>query len=280
MFPNPRFGRYSTHRPKIYALELSPIPGCLLRFSPKQNNFSSAYMNQIISPNTKHGDPKGYHTINFTLMNLNAFEVVTRDQNTSLYRAGMNNRQNGFHLHNSRDDTLDVITNTSSTVLDNSSATRLGSVDISKAFCRVPHEGLQSKLFPFGFDADVPKGSMLSTTLVRSFIIDLLIPTFNPLHRFADAPTIHCIFPYSTVRQVASNSDHDRIVLSASPASDLRLISVWGSTNHVCFNPSKTFLFSASLTNHPYSLQFNSDSTSPQFTDPLPLLGLFISSSL
>lgn len=71
------------------------------------------------------------------------------------------------------------------------------------------------------------------------------------------------------------------ILLLAKPlASDLGRISGWGSTNHVCFKPTRTSIPFVSLNHLPYSLQLNPESTFLHPNESFSLLGLCISITL
>ncbi|MCP4266355.1 MAG: hypothetical protein GY777_12405, partial [Candidatus Brocadiaceae bacterium] len=143
-------------------------------------------------------------------------------------------------------------------------------LDISKAFDRVWHKSLISKLPSYGFypsicafisnflsgwciaavvdshcssaktiNSGVPQGSVLSPTFFLLFINDLLNQTTCPIHSYADDTTLH-YSPHFNSRpsQEALQASRDEAV--AHLASDLSLISDWGSENLVLFNASKT----------------------------------------
>lgn len=65
----------------------------------------------------------------------------------------------------------------------------------------------------------------------------------NPLHYAADDAILHSLVSYSNNRQTNTNIDCYRTDLSAPSTFDLGRISAWGSTNHTCCNPSKTFSY-------------------------------------
>src|SRR6201990_918037 len=145
-------------------------------------------------------------------------------------------------------------------------------LDISKAFDRVWHKALISKLPSFGINpslcdllsdflsgrsiaavvdghrssyksinSGVPQGSFLSPTLFLIFINDLLSITSSPIHSYADDSTLH--YPFQFVRRPSQQQliDSRRMALEQL-TSDLSRISNWGRENMVVFNASKTQL--------------------------------------
>ncbi len=145
-------------------------------------------------------------------------------------------------------------------------------LDISKAFDRVYHKALLSKLPSYGLypalcsflssflsgpsiaavidghcsaskphNSGLPLGSVLSPTLVLLFINDLLSLTNYPIHSYADDTTVQ----YSTSfdrhpnlqeLQISRNDAAERLT------SVLSIISDWGRRNLLSFNASKTQL--------------------------------------
>ncbi len=141
-------------------------------------------------------------------------------------------------------------------------------LDISKAFDRVWHKALVSKLPSYGFypafcsflssflsgrsiaavadghcstskpiNSGVSQGSVLSPTLFLLFINDLLSLTNCPSHSYADDTTLH----YSTSfdrhpnlqeLQISRNDAAERLT------SDFAIISDWGRRNLISFNAS------------------------------------------
>ncbi len=164
--------------------------------------------------------------------------------------------------------------------------------DISKAFDRVWHQSLLSKLPYFVFypslssfvssflsgrfisavaevhysylkiiNSGVSQGSILLPTLLLLFINDLLpIPNY-PIHSYADDSTLH----FSTSFDLQDLQD-SRLEAAERFTSDLALISDWSRRNLVYFNVSKTqFLHLSSRHNLPnsYILFFDNTQLSP-----------------
>lgn len=155
-----------------------------------------------------------------------------------------------------------------STAFDIQGETHLVWLDISKTFGRVWHEYLLSKLSSFGLYPSLssrmscflskrttsirvhwglPQMFSVNTGVSHSpmfaftpllLLSNDLTPTSSPLYCFPDGDNIHCSLSYTSARQATANVCHDRVVLSASPVSELAWMHTWGSTN-----PSKTSPF-------------------------------------
>lgn len=142
------------------------------------------------------------------------------------------------------------------------------SLDIAKAFDRVWHRALLSKLTSYGLpeglcnwvasflsgrciksvidgfcsesmpiNAGVPQGSVLSPTLFIIHINDML--QISGLHCYADDSTGDTLY---SGRANASRTevDENRSTLVSEVESSLELVSDWGIQNLVTFNPTKT----------------------------------------
>ena len=158
-------------------------------------------------------------------------------------------------------------------------------LDTSKAFDRVWHKFLISKLPFYGFylshctyissflsersiaavvdghcssktiNSGVPQSSVLSPTLFLLFINDLLNLTQCPIQSYADDTTLHFSLLYNRhpTQEKLNDSRRDAI---GRLISDLSLVSDWGKTNLVFLNASKTQFLELStrhnlLDNHP-----------------------------
>ncbi len=178
-------------------------------------------------------------------------------------------RQYGFRKECSTVD-LAFLTNSWSSSLDCFGETFAVALDISKAFDRVWHKALLSKLPSFRFypslctlissflsdrsiaaivdgHCSTPKtinsgalqGSVLWPTLFLMFINDLLSITSCCIHSYADDTTLHYSTSFSS-RPTLQDLDHSRLAASERLTSDLALISEWDRRNLVSFNASKT----------------------------------------
>lgn len=258
-------------------------------------------------------DPNNYRPISITSVLSKVMESVIAKQLLSHLERHklLDDRQYGFRSRRSTGDLLAYVSHVWSSAINNHGESHLVSLDISKAFDRVWHDGLLAKLPMYGFppcftswidsflrersivvriDGDqsrayqvnsgVPQGSVLSPTLFLLFINDLLTSTSNPIHAFADDATLHCSLSYPSFRVAKSSITQDRSVMCASLNSDLELITAWGSRNRVVFNASKTSNLSISLKHDSYSPPLFFDSTDLRSTSSSVLLGLSFSSSL
>ena len=145
---------------------------------------------------------------------------------------------------------------------------KVAALDISRAFDRVWHKGLLSKLMALGIggsvyrwirsflhnrsikviingqqstvsyiNAGVPQGSVIGPTLFLIYINDLIDCVKNQVHLFADDTTLSAIIP---------NGMESKTQVINSFQSDLRAIEEWAEKWLVNFNAKKTQLMTIS----------------------------------
>ena len=237
----------------------------LFSHSFKCGKVPSSWKFAQVQPVAKPGDssnPANYRPISLLPVISKVMERLINKSIMSFLRHHklLSDRQYGFQSQRSTADLLSVLFQSWSDALDSGSEVRAVSLDISKAFDKVWHDGLLSKLHCYGIsglllnwlkdylshrsqavfvdgvqskartiNAGVPQGSVLGPTLFLIFINDLLESTSNPIHSFADDSTLHTCLPTNSREQIVDTLE-----------SDLAKIEEWGKQWLVTFNASKT----------------------------------------
>lgn len=182
----------------------------------------------------------------------------------------LNDRQYGFRKGRSTGDLLALLSERWNGSIHRFGEAKVVALDISKAFDRVWHEALVSKLIAFGvgshfsrfissflkdrtirvvidgvfsdefrINSGVPQGSVLSPTLFLIFLNDLLSITSNPIYSFADDSNICHSYSFDR-RPSLLEIGARRSNMNDALTSDLITISEWGRANRVDFNARKT----------------------------------------
>ena len=295
---------------------LAPCLVKLFRLCLSTSTFPSSWKCALVQPVPKKGDrslPSNYRPIALTSILSKVFESIL---NRKIWKhlnsfALISDRQYGFRKERSTGDLLSLLSDSWSSSFEGFGESFAVALDISKAFDRVWHKSLISKLPSFGFypslcnliadflsgrsiaavvdghrssfksiNSGVPQGSVLSPTLFLIFINDLLSSTKCPIHSYADDSTLHYSFSFARVPTQKQVEDARKVALEQL-TSDLSLISDWGKKNLVVFNASKTqFLHLTTRHNLPHDYQIYFEDTKLEPSSVLNILGVSFSRDL
>ncbi|KAL7641293.1 UNVERIFIED_CONTAM: hypothetical protein RMT77_008431 [Armadillidium vulgare] len=301
---------------KTCASELAPCLGKLFRLCLSTSTFPSCWKRALIQPVPKKGDPSqpsNYRPISLTCVLSKVFEsILNRKIWKHLNSSNLiSDRQYGFRKKRSTGDLLSLLSDSWSSALRHFGESFAVALDISKAFDRVWHKALISKLPSFGIypslcdllsdflsgrsiaavvdghrssyksiNSGVPQGSVLSPTLFLLFINDLLSITSTPIHSYADDSTLHYSFHFERRPSQQQLIEARRVALEQL-ISDLSLISNWGKENMVVFNASKTqFLHLSTRHNLPHNYDIFFENTQLKPSSLLNILGVSFSRDL
>ncbi|KAL0878611.1 hypothetical protein ABMA27_003690 [Loxostege sticticalis] len=294
------------------APELAPVLTRLYRLSLKTKILPKSWKLANVQPVPKKGsraDSSNYRPIAITSVLCKVMERVLNRKLLSYLEDNdlLSDRQYGFRRGRSTGDLLVYVTHCWGEAIENHGEAIAVSLDISKAFDRVWHASLLSKLpaygIPAGFcnwvadflsersirvvidgcsselmaiDAGVPQGSVLSATLFLLHINDLLS---LGIVGYADDSTVMEKYLSSAG---ASGVEVQRMRKAMVERTSLTLsnVSQWGDHNLISFNASKTQACLFSAKRSPFTLSPTFRGTSVPVTDTLQLLGIELSSDL
>lgn len=298
---------------KKCAAELSPTLTRLYRLSYSSGIVPQAWKEANVQAVPKKGDrsdPGNYRPIAITSILCKVFERIINGQLIRYLEdhSLINDRQYGFRPKRSTGDLLAYVTHLWGEAMDKHGESLAISLDISKAFDRVWHRSLLSKLPGYGLppqlcnwvadflhgrrirvlcdgrasqslpvNAGVPQGSVLSPTLFLLHINDLL--NSGSIHCYADDGTVHGRYLGHPATKQA-DIEENRRSLVAELDRVLNCVSQWGSKNLVEFNAKKTQACAFSAKMSPF-LPFPSLQTTPlPIQDSLNILGMDIQRDL
>lgn len=235
-------------------------------------NWKLTNVQPVFKKKGNRSDPKDYRPIALTSVLAKVMEkVIKQNLMTYLETNGLiHDRQYGFRSKRSTGDIMAYLSQIWSQSLHSFGESQAIALDFSKAFDRVWHENLLSKLSAFGvgselcrwiesfltnrsiqvvldgtisdrfeINAGVPQGSVLSPILFLIYINDLLSTTFNPIHGFADDSTLHHSYKFDKVPK-GEQVGEARKGMVDTLSSDLNSLKGWVRANRVELNLGKT----------------------------------------
>lgn len=291
---------------KNCAPELAPVLSKLFNISFANNTVPAEWKKAQVVAVPKKGskqDPSNYRPISLLPIISKVMESIISDNIRKHLDKNhlLGDTQYGFREKRSTIDMLAYITQWWNDCLDTQREVRVIALDIKKAFDRVWHPGLLTKLTTFGICGDlhswissfladrqqavvldgfistpkplaagVPQGSVLGPLLFLMFINDLASHLDNDLHLFADDSTLHAVI----------KNPERRAACTESLQRDLHVIEKWASDWCITFNASKTeeMIISRKRNKTHPPLYFMDNELKP--TKSITLLGVVITNTL
>ena len=292
--------------------ELSPVLCKLFRKCVATSEFPSCWKTARVVPVPKKGgdssQPSSYRPISLLPIAGKVFEALVNKSLVQFLEAHhlLSDLQFGFRHSRSTADLLAYVNEHVSRILDKAGETRSVSLDISKAFDKVWHQGLLHKLLSYGITGDlhlliasflkdrqisvaldgqksstmhvnagVPQGSILGPTLFLLYINDLPDDLVCKMVMYADDTTL-----FDSIER-PKRSTQQRQQLCDALNADLQTVTEWGTKWLVSFNSSKTQSILHSRLKDDgvqYSLQMSNNTL--QECNTISFLGLTVSSDL
>lgn len=298
---------------KMCAAELTPVLTRLYRLSLSSGCVPESWREANVQPVPKKGDrsdPSNYRPIAVTSVLCKIMERILNKQLVHYLEEHsiIHDRQYGFRPKRSTGDLLAYVAHLWGEAIDKRGESVAVSLDIAKAFDRVWHKALLSKLPAYGLpaqfcnwvasflherrirvlsdgcasrlmpvNAGVPQGSVLSPTLFLLHINDML-PLGN-IHCYADDSTVHGGYNgHPAAGQVDAEVNRVNLVIELNRVLDL--ISKWGSNNLVEFNAKKTQVCAFTAKKSPFLPLPTLQGTALSLQSSINMLGMTIRSDL
>ncbi|KAJ2945954.1 hypothetical protein O0L34_g4871 [Tuta absoluta] len=283
---------------RLCAPELSPVLTRLFRLFLKERTVPGAWKLANVQPVPNKGDradPAHYRPIAITSILCKVMERVLNSKLLTYLEDNdlLNDRQYGFRRGRSTGGLLVYVTQCWGEAIEKNGEALAVSLDISKAFDRVWHASLLSKLPAYGIPTDfctwisdflsersirvvvVPQGSVLSETLFLLHIIDLL---WHGIVGYADDSAVSERY----LTGAKTSGDEIRSIRKTTVERTdltLSLVSQWSDDNLVSFNATNTQACLLTAKRSPFDWTPTFRGTSVPVTDRLELLGMELTSN-
>ena len=257
---------------KETANELAPMLTCLFNQSLTTGDIPQDWKKSYVIPIHKKGsktDPKNFRPVSLTSIICKTMEHILSSQIMHHIESQgiICETQFGFRQNHSCETQLLLTVDDFARAMDHNIQVDVGILDMSKAFNKVPHEGLALKLHHYGIRGNVltwlqsflknrsqqvvvdgyystpcdvisgvPQGSVLGPTLFLIYINDIAADIQSTIRLFADDCLIY--------RLISSPEDH------YIPQEDLNRLTVWAATWQMNFNVDKCNIMQFSSARH------------------------------
>lgn len=298
---------------KTCAPELAPVLTRLFRLSYSSGVVPNSWKTALVHPIPKKGDrsdPSNYRPIAITSLFSKTMESIVNCQLLQYLEDHqlLNDRQYGFRRGRSAGDLLVYLSHRWAQAIETKGEALAVSLDIAKAFDRVWHKALLSKLPSYGLpvklcnwvtsflagrsmrvvvdgacsdsksvNAGVPQGCVLSPTLFLLHINDML--QSGSIHCYADDSTGDAVYTGRT-NISRENVIESRNKLVSEIETSLGEVSDWGRLNLVQFNPTKTQVCAFTAKKIPFVVSPSFESTPLTAAANIGILGVDISSGV
>lgn len=298
---------------KTCAPELTPVLTRLFRHSYSSGIVPNSWKTALVHPIPKKGDrsdPSNYRPIAITSLFSKIMESIINGQLLRYLedRQLINDRQYGFRRGRSAGDLLAYLTHRWAMAVESKGEALAVSLDVAKAFDRVWHKALLTKLPSYGLpeklckwvasfladrsikvvvdgacsdsksvNAGVPQGCVLSPTLFLLHVNDML--QISGIHCYADDSTGDALYTgHSNISR--ENVIECRNKLVSEVENTLSKVSDWGRRNLVQFNPSKTQVCAFTAKKLPLVVSPHFENTPLSISASIGILGVDISSDV